>query len=164
MSRKKSKYRPRQVLTDPLAWVLNGLKPLTTAKDEYIKLCTKNHGAMTAMAQGTGSRGDVDVLIAALNMTEALYLVRERLGSDWKDEIKAAQDALLSMARRGVARGNRFLFTGLELQAVNLGLEVHDAQLSACSIGQLEEALRLVIKMQATGKARLIFPKEMATC
>jgi len=154
--RKRSKYRPRQTLQDPLSWVLNGLKPLTDIKEEHLKLLSKNHAAMDEVVHGRGTHKHMDVLISAANMAEALYKVRDDLGRDWATEIKAGQDALVAMARRGVSRGDKFLFTGPELAAVNLLLEIHDAQLAKCTVDQLERALRIVAKEILAKRARKI--------
>jgi hypothetical protein len=59
------------------------------------------------------------------------------------------------MGQRGVAR-DRFLFTGPELTAMNLGMEIHDAQLDACTVGQLEKALDFVARELRARRARAI--------
>lgn len=163
--RKRSAYRPRPVLQDPLSWVVNGLKPLASVKDEHLKLLSKNHAAMDEIVQGRGTKAHMDVLIAAVNMAEALYRVRSGLGRDWASEIRAGQDALLAMARRGVARGDRFVFTGPEILAVNTVLEVHDAQLSECTIAELESAIGIAKQEIRAKRARVIDDsKENAAC
>lgn len=150
--RKRSSYRPRGVRRDNIGWVLAGMKRLTELPDQNIIVRTRNHDALRSLAMGTGTREDVDIVIGALNMTEALALVRADLGADWKAEIQAALQCLLEMARRGAATG-RFLFRGPELTAVNLGMDVHDAQLDAATVAELEQAVALVAKVVAAGKA-----------
>ena len=140
--RKRSKYKPRQVFSDPVAWVINGFKPMRE-HGEAVGLKIKNHQALLDFTQGKGDRDQVDVLIAAMNMAEALYIINADLGKDYAAEIKEAQDAILYMARRGLGKG-RFLFTGPELQAINMGIEIHDAQLDACTLGELEQAIKVV--------------------
>lgn len=152
--RKRSKYKPRPVITDAMAWVKSGFAPMSTLP-QAVDLKIKNHAAMQAIVSGDATRDDVDVVIAALNMTEALSRVRNELGADWKDEIRQSQDALLQMARRGVQTG-RFVFKGPELTAVNLAMEIHDAQLENCRLGELEKALQLVAKEIQAKRARLI--------
>ena len=117
--RKRSKYRPKEQLLDPLNWVISGMKPVMTA-------------------------------------TEALTRVDASLGKDWSAEIRAGQDALLTMCRRGVAKGDRFVFTGAELNAANTVMEIHDAQLERCTIAQMEKALHEIIKDKRHKKARAI--------
>jgi hypothetical protein len=106
------------------------------------------------MVQGNGSRDDVDILIAAMNVTEALAIAVE-LGAEYRSEIAAAQQAIFTMGQRGVAKG-RFLFTGPELTALNLGMEIHDAQLDSCTVGQLEKALDFVGREIRAKRARAI--------
>lgn len=162
--RKKSKYRPRAQLTDPLSYVLNGFKPLASVKDEHLKLLAKNHSAMGEIVQGRGTKAHMDVLIAAMNMAEALYRVRDTLGRDWATEIRAGQDALFNMAQRGVSKGNRFVFTGPEIQAVNAVLEIHDAQLGECTIAELESAIGIAKQEIRSKRARVINDERTAAC
>lgn len=152
--RKRSKYRPRQVFPDPVSWVINGLKPMS-AHSEAIGLKIKNHQALFDVTHGDGNKDQVDVLIAAMNMAEALYLVNPDLGKQYAAEVKAAQDAIYNMARRGVTKG-KFLFTGPEMQAMNTGMEVHDAQLDACTVGELESAVKFVYEAIKHRRARPI--------
>lgn len=152
--RKRSKYRPRQVFSDPVAWVINGFKPMSES-GEAVSLKIKNHLALSDITQGQGDKNKVDVLIAAMNMAEALHIVNPALGKEYAPEIKAAQDAIYMMAKRGVAKG-RFVFTGPEMQAMNTGMEVHDAQLDACTIGELEQAINYVYEAIKHRRARAI--------
>ena len=152
--RKRSKYKPRKIFSDPVAWVINGFKPMSEL-GEAVSLKIKNHSALSDITQGQGDKNKVDVLIAAMNMAEALYIVNSQLGKEYAPEIKAAQDAIYNMAKRGVAKG-RFVFTGPEMQAMNTGMEVHDAQLDACTIGELEAAIKYVYEAIKHRRARPI--------
>ena len=134
--RKKSNYKPKGVRLDALNWVLAGLKPISDVGDALLTLRAKNHSALTEIVQGRGNHEQLDVLIAAMNMTEA-YAVHGK-GADWKAEIREAQDAVFEMALRGVDTG-RFLFRGPEMQAVNLAMDIHDAQLEQSSVQELEK-------------------------
>ena len=152
--KKRSKYRPRRVILDPVSWVISGMKPVSSTS-EAVGLKIKNHQALLEITQGNGNRDSVDVLIAAMNMAEALYIINANLGKDYATEIKAAQDAIFHMARRGVEKG-KFLFTGLEMQAMNTGMEVHDAQLDTCTIAELETAIKFVYEAIKHRRARPI--------
>ena len=153
MTRKRSKYRPKGVIHDTVSHVLHGFR-LVQHTGAATTLKIKNHQALANMVQGTGGRDDVDVLIAAMNVTEALAIAVE-LGTEYRSEIAAAQQAIFTMGQRGVAK-DRYLFTGLELTALNLGMEIHDAQLDACTVGQLEKALDFVAREIRAKRARAI--------
>lgn len=152
--KKRSKYRPRKVFSDPVAWVINGFKPMSES-GEAISLKIKNHSALNDVTHGHGDRQKVDILIAAMNMAEALHIVNPALGKEYAPEIKAAQDAIYNMAKRGVQKGS-FLFTGPEMQAMNTGMEVHDAQLDVCTIAELESAIKYVYEAIKHRRARPI--------
>jgi hypothetical protein len=152
--KKRSKYRPRRIILDPVSWVIGGLKPVSSS-GEAIGLKIKNHQALFDITQGEGNRDSVDILIAAMNMAEALYMVNPDLGKQYASEIRDAQDAIYTMAKRGVAKG-KFLFTGLEMQAMNTGMEVHDVQLDTCTIAELETAIKFVYEAIKHRRARPI--------
>lgn len=151
--RKRSSYRSKGVRPDTLAYVMSGFKPMASL-NAGTTLRIKNHAALTALARGQGTRRDVDMIVEALNITEAL--ARQDVGTDWADEVRAGQDALLAMATRGQAAGDRYTFKPVELTAVNLAMEIHDAQLDAINVKQLETALDLVKRVQRSGGARAI--------
>lgn len=153
--RKKSKYKPRQVLANPVQWVLNGFMPMRT-EPKAIELKIKNHQAMFDMVNGDGNRHSVDILIAAMNMAEGLATINpDKLGGHLEEEIRAAQDALHSMGKRSLSKG-LFRFTGTEMQAMNVGIEIHDQQLDTCTIAELDNALKVVFKTIHNKKARTI--------
>lgn len=151
--RKRSKYRPKGIITDTISHVLGGFR-LVQDTGKAVTLKIKNHQALVSMTQGKGTRDDIDVLIAAMNVAEALVITAD-LGGEYRQEIKGAQDAIYTMGQRGLSK-NRFLFTGPEMQAMNMGMAVHDAQLDACTVGQLERALDYVAREIRAKRARAI--------
>lgn len=158
--RKRSSYRPKGVRLDTMAWVKSGLMVVSDVPQAGINLKIKNHAALTSITQGVATRDDIDVLIASMNIAEALGILGH--GADWIPEIKQAQDAVVSMSRRGIGKGDKFLFTGPELTAVNLAMEVHDTQLDTCSVVLLEKALHLVEREIRNKRARPIVQEATA--
>lgn len=156
--RKRSNYRPKGVIMDTMRWLKQGMT-LMSAHPAAVDLRIKNHACLTALTRGEGQPHDIDVMISALNITEALAMLR--IGTEYKAEILAAQNALLTMTRRGIELGNRFLFTGPELTAVNLGMEIHDAQLDACTVAELEQAIQIVESVIKQNLARRIEAPEV---
>lgn len=154
MTKPRKKYKPKGVRLDVMAWVKSGMLPINKVNHAGVTLKIKNHAALASITQGTGTRDDIDVVIAAMNITEALALLGK--GKDWHQEIRAAQDAILQMGKRGLAKGDKFLFTGPEMQAVNLAMDVHDAQLDECTVAELEKALALVEREIRLKRARMI--------
>jgi hypothetical protein len=153
--RKKSKYKPRPVRTDNLNWILAGMKKVGTLPTAGIALKLKNHEALDSILRGQGTKEHVDVLIHAMNMAEAMVRIRDDLGADWATEIRAAQDAIYTMAKRGVEKGS-FAFTGPEMTALKLVMDVHDAQLDDCTVKEMERALAIVAEEVRLKKCRAI--------
>jgi hypothetical protein len=153
--RKKSKYKPKGVRLDAVNWVLAGMRKVGTLPTAGVGLKLKNHEALDSILKGEGTRAHVDVLIHAVNVAEALIRIRDDLGADWAQEIKAAQDAIYTMGKRGIEKG-RFAFTGPEMTALKLVMDVHDAQLDDCTVKEMEMALNIVAEEIRLKKARPI--------
>jgi hypothetical protein len=151
MARKK--YKPKGVRMDTLTWVISGFKKVAEVPDAGTKLLLKNHVSFDEIREGRGDTHHVDNLISMVNMAEAL--AKRQLGRDWLEEIRQAQDAIYQMAQRGVS-GKPFLFTGVELQAVQTIIELHDEQLRNCSVRTLELALEDIEKEFKGNKMRKI--------
>lgn len=154
--RKRSKYRPKGVIPDPMTYLLSGMRRVGSIS-AGTTLMIKNHDALDKVRKGMATRDDIDILIGALNMAEALS--RMKIGDDWKDEIRAAQDALFAVGSRGVETG-KFILRGPELTLMNLGIEIHDAQLEACTVAELEKAMDIVHSDVRNHRARPIITKE----
>lgn len=155
--RKKSNYKPKGIRLDNMAWVQSSLKKVGTLPTAGVALKLKMHEGLAAMLNGTATRSDVDALISAVNVAEALIKVRADLGRDWAVEIKAAQDAIHDMGVRCYKR-DKFLFTGPEMSAVKVVVELHDQQLDDCTVREMEQALFIVEEVIRMKMARAIIP------
>lgn len=135
--RKRSKYKPKGVRPDTITYVLSGIRPF--ANVTYgTTLRIKNHDALDKLRRGEADKETIDILIGTYNVAEGL--VRQNIGDEYREELRAGQDALLAVARRG---GN-FILKSEELNALNLAMEVHDAQLDVCTVVELERAIDIV--------------------
>ena len=122
-----------------------------------LHLKIKNHESLECLRKGEATRIDIDTIISAFNIAEAL--ARMQIGDDYAKEIKAGQDALLDVAKRGVGRDDKFILKAAELSAINLVMEIHDAQLEITTIGELEKAMDIVTKEIKARKARTVLEK-----
>lgn len=153
--RKRSSYRPKPQLPNPVAWIINGFKPISQAGIVNVQI--KNHNAIDALRKGIADREDMDTIIEALNIAEALQ--RIGIGDEYKDELRSAQDALYAVSRRGIDREYRFVLKAQELAAINLGMEIHDAQIEVTTIEQMEKAIDIVKSEIKNRRARVIIEK-----
>lgn len=158
--RKRSKYRPRGVQPAPLDWVLQGFKR-TPDVDVNVTVRTVNHLAMDSLAHGSATRSDVNAIAAFVNI--ACALAEKGKGREYWAELAAGSDAIYDIARKGAATG-RFLATGPQLSALNLALEIHDAQMDASLVLEVEAALTLIRNRKAAGVGRYLFTQSNQTC
>lgn len=139
--RKRSKYRPKKVLVNPVGYVLEGMTPVGKHDSFLLDLKIKNHLSMSSLTQGKATREDMDKLINMANIAEALY--RLGFGADYKDVLQEGSSALLAISRRG-AETNRFVLWGAEMKALNTLMELHDAQMEVITVKDMERAVALV--------------------
>ena len=156
--KKRSKYRPKGVILDPIKYVMSGLVQMASMKDQLIALQLKNHLALEALRTGEAVKEDIDTIISAFNITEAL--ARYKIGSNYKVEIKQAQDALYNCAKRGIERNYSFVMTGPEIKAINFVMALHDEQLQLATVKEIELAVNYVNKCIVNKLARPILEKE----
>ena len=152
--KKRSKYRPRVVLQNPLDFVLSGFKPVRDLPGIYIDVQLKNRAALEQVRKGNATKEDIDMLIGAFNITEALAIMGK--GHDWLEEIHQGQDALLQMSRRGVANGMRFIMTAKQWEALKLVMDLHEEQLAHATVHDIEKAHDHVLSVLRQGPARAI--------
>ena len=157
MSKPRKKYKPKGVHLDAVQWVINGFRNISETGDAVLHLKIKNHESLECLRKGEATRIDIDTIISAFNIAEAL--ARMQIGDDYAKEIKAGQDALLDVAKRGVGRDDKFILKAAELSAINLVMEIHDAQLEITTIGELEKAMDIVTKEIKARKARSVLEK-----
>ena len=155
--RKRSKYKPKGVRLDTMDFVKSGLRNF----DEMsiaVDLRLKNHLAIEALRTGQATTKDIDVLIGAFNMAEALRRLRDEYGQDWAKEISDGQDSLLTVSRRGL-ESSRFICRASELTAIRLVMEIHDAQLDKATVKDLEQAMDIVMEDYRNKRMRAIKEK-----
>jgi len=149
--RKRSKYRPKPVLVNPLGYVLESMKPVAYHDQYLVELKIKNNQALIALLQGKAVHDDMDILIAMSNVTEALCQLG--FGEEHKSITVDGREAIIGIAHRFTSL-KRFTPTGLEIQALNLLMELHDAQMDVITVKVMDEAVNLakkqIIHRQAT--------------
>jgi hypothetical protein len=151
--KKRSKYRPRPVLVNPLGYVLESMKPVAHHDQYLIDLKIKNNQAMVALLRGEAVYSDIGTLIAMSNIVEALYKLG--FGDEYKDVTVDGREAIISIVHRATDI-KRFTPTGLEIQALNLLMELHDAQMDVITIKDMERALDYIkLKMNQHKATRL---------
>lgn len=147
--RKKSKYRPKPVRVNPVAYVIESMTPVAAYGSYLLTLKIRNHEALANITQGKGTRADMDLMLAMFNIAEALY--RMGLGREYGDVLAQAREALIAVGSRGIAT-NRFVLTGPQMSTLNLVMELHDAQLDLCTVKDVERAIEIVKHQERTGQ------------
>lgn len=144
--RKRSTYRPKRNLQDPLSFVLNGFMPADQKSNGIIQTVRiMNHGAINAVRTGKATWEDVSTIVVAMNV--GLGLCAAGVGEDYAYELRQALKAALALEQK-----DKWLLTGPELNAINHGMAIHDGQLDICTVADMEASLVTVQQMIAERK------------
>lgn len=139
--RKRSKYRPKHVLLNPVGFVMESLSPVRSHTSFMVDLKIKNHAAMDSLTKGVAAHADINTLVAMGNITEAF--ARMGFGKDYSNVVKEGLLALRAVGKRGVESG-RFILKSAEMTALNEFMELHDAQMEVVTLRDMDEAIALV--------------------
>jgi hypothetical protein len=156
----RKKYTPKPILQDPVGFVTERITPITQQGGYLLDLKLKNSAAMSALMQGRASKRDMDILIAMSNIVEALHALG--FGKEYGEVAVGGREALLKIVWRAVDR-LRFVPTGPEIQALNLMMELHDAQMDVITVQDMEKAIAHAKRLLRTGNAVKLppVPKEL---
>jgi hypothetical protein len=144
-------------LLNTMGYVLESFTPISKLDRYFVDLKIKNHLALNNLTKGIAMRDDIDTLIQSVNIVEALY--RMGFGREYADDVRAGLDALHTVGVRGVATG-RFILKSEEMNALNIIMELHDAQLEVITLKDMENAIKLVNEELRQKKMRPIVTKE----
>lgn len=152
--KKRSKYRPRRVLLNTMAFVQESLTPVALHDTYLLDLKIVNSMAMASLMKGTATKRDMDVLVAMSNIVEDLYELG--FGRQYQDVATEGRYAILSIVYRAVER-LRFVPTGEDVKRLNTLMELHDAQMDAITIVDMERAISLA-KRRISSKDSVALP------
>ena len=152
--KKRSKYRPRRVLLNTMAFVQESLTPVALHDTYLLDLKIVNSMAMASLMKGTATKRDMDVLVAMSNIVEALYELG--FGRQYQGVATEGRYAILSIVYRAVER-LRFVPTGEDVKRLNTLMELHDAQMDAITIADMERAISLA-KRRISSKDSITLP------
>ena len=155
--RKRSKYRPKAVLVNPVAYVVEGMTPVAQHDNFLVDLKIRNHMAMSNLTRGQATRDDMEELVMLGNVVEAL--LRMGFGKEYSEISGEGIKAILDVARRGLANDNKFILNAKEMNALNNLMELHDAQMDVVAVRHIEQAMELIDKEKRNGKMQSIVEK-----
>ena len=156
--RKRSKYRPKPVLVDPVGYLVESNTLIKDHGSWLLDWALKNNIAFGELLKGRASKTDMDTLVAARNITEALVVTLG--GTDVDGTLVRSAAALIDICARSNA-GKGTAMRAEEMQAMRDLMALHDELLEVVTVGQFEKALAYARKEITAGKAQRL--KEIKT-
>ena len=151
--RKKSKYKPRPRLTDPVAYVVESSTPLVDHGTYVIDWKLKNHVAMEHLIKGMAKKPHMDAVVAARNITEGLMVTLG--GTDVDGTLLRSGAALMDVCDRANA-GRGTTLRAPEMQALRDMMALHDELVDVVTVGQMERAMAYIKKEIKAGRAGVL--------
>jgi hypothetical protein len=152
--RKKSSYKPRHIMLNTMAYVTEGIAPVSSRTSFYTTLNLKNMSALDSLGKGTATKLEADVVIEALNVCEAYCMMN--VGREYRQDVLNALTALQAVCVRSLTSDGKFICQDNEFELIKAGFEVHTAQLEVATIGSLEAAIKLVFSTLKAKRAKVI--------
>jgi len=148
--RKRSKYRPKPQLVDPVGFAVESSTLLKDHGTWLLNWSLRNNVAFGELLKGRARKSDLDTLVAARNITEALMVTLE--GKDIDGTLSRSACALIDICERANA-GMGTAMKAPEMQALRDLMALHDELLDVVTVGQFERALAYARKEIQAGKA-----------
>ena len=137
--KKRSSYRPRSIIRDPIGYVIKGMSPMTP--QQILNCSLQHHDALYRMTHGEASMADWQLVCHMINTSVALS--QTLFDGAYLDDLKAAMVAHASAGRRKLD-GKGLAYTGAELTAVNTALAINDEQIKLATMQEIGVAIRVV--------------------
>lgn len=131
-------YKPKPKL-NTLVVVGENIRPVANHTSYLLDVRLKNSSAMAALLAGHATKKDMDMLVAMSNITYAL-MESGGFGRGHEEVATQGRMAIIGIALRA-AKVLRFVPTGPEIQALNKLMELHDAQMDAITVKDLDKAI-----------------------
>ncbi len=137
--RKRSKYRPRPIIANPLAYVMEGFTKIVDKSEDNLRIRLRVRTSLQSIIEDKGTMQDLNALVSAANMTTALSRSH---GYDWRNEILDGVNAVEAMQLR-LAKWGKVQATPTELDKIRMLVDIHDAQLDEARVMDLEKAIAI---------------------
>lgn len=138
-----------------MAFVKESMTPVARHESYLLDLKITNSAAMVALMQGHAKKRDMDVLIAMSNIVKALCDMG--FGAQHQSIATEGRAAIMTIVFRAVDK-LRFVPTGPEIKALNQLMELHDAQMDAITVADMERAIAFAKRKIAAKKSVFVLP------
>lgn len=149
----RKKYRPKPVMTNAFEYAIESTKPLVEHGSYVLDWRLKNNAAFGALLKAEAKRRDLDVLVAARNIVEAMVVTLK--GADINGTLVRSEAALIDICARANA-GNGTAMRAPEIQALRDLMDFHDALLDVVTVQQFETALNYARSEATNGRTKRI--------
>lgn len=148
----RKKYKPKKVLLNAHEWVVESITPLTQHASYVVDWTLKNNAAFEKLMRGEARRAEIDVLMAARNICEAISVTKFKAVDDDTGTLARSKVAIADICARANA-GKGTAMKAAEMQAIRDLMVMHDMLLENVNVGEFEVALAYAKKEITSGRA-----------
>ena len=155
----RKKFVSKYLKVNTLELLADRNRPVSKQGSWMVDRQLKASAGLESLMHGTAVRANISDIIASHNMATALQ--KYKTGDEYRDITKASADALCAITDRFGELG-RYVAKGHEIKALQDLLELHDAQLEACTVGQVQEAYEYAMRVHNARKLNTKYVQEPA--
>ena len=144
---KKKKFVSKWLKVNTLELVADRIKPVSAQGSWMLDRQLKASAGLESLMHGTANRENLNDIVACHNMTWALQ--RHQIGTEYLAITTASEAALRSITDR-FGRVGKLAANGPEIKALQDLLELHQAQMEVCTVGQMQTAYEYASRVHNT--------------
>ena len=148
----RKKYKPKQVMLNAHEWAVESATPLAQHDSYVVDWTLKNNAAFEKLMRGEARHAELDVLIAARNICEAISVTKFKAVDDDTGTLTRSKVAIADICARANA-GKGTAMKAPEMQAMRDLMVMHDTLLENVSVREFEEALAYAKDEIRSGRA-----------
>lgn len=149
----RKKYRPKPIMLNAIEFVKESIKPLSEHDSYVVDWRLKNNEAFAKLLRGQAARSDLDTMVAARNICEAVVKTKYKAEDDTDGTLVRSEAALLDICERANA-GKGTAMKAPEMQAIRDLMTLHDTLLESVNVREFEAALRHAKTELMNGRAK----------
>jgi hypothetical protein len=155
----RKKFVSKWLRINPLEYLAERNRPASKQGSWMVDRQLKASAGLESLMHGNASREHINDIVASHNMATALQ--KYKTGDEYRSITNASADALCAITDRFGELG-RYVAKGNEIKALQDLLELHDAQLEVCTVGQIQEAYEYALKVHNARRLNSKFIQESA--
>lgn len=148
----RKKYKPKPIMLNAHEWAMESTRPLDKHDSYVVDWSIKNNVAFEKLMRAEARQTEIDVLMAARNICEAISRTKFNAIDDDQGTLSNSKLALVDICARANA-GKSVAMKASEMTAMRELMKLHDTLLHNVTVREFEIALAFAKSEIGAGRA-----------